>query len=228
MPVSLLSRPLDTSALLLGSISHGYIFSTLVLSRRACPSIPRVSSAGSSVPWTSHPRPQSPCLAEHHERDKNTATRTFNIVAMEGEGLREDVFPAPHKIATGTVGGISTEASSMTFSDKIMVMLSQEGRLAQWIQVQLSAPSAAMVEMALPRTNIGSLPPAHLTATTLLGAGNDDRETIGHLYAAQIANFMSLKNPDEKRTLILGLGLRKAEADRETFFDVLELVQKVL
>ncbi|EJT74033.1 hypothetical protein GGTG_07882 [Gaeumannomyces tritici R3-111a-1] len=147
---------------------------------------------------------------------------------MEEKALREDTFPAPYKTATGTVGGVSTEASSMTFSDKIMVTLSQEGRLAQWVQVQLSAPSAAMVEMALPRTNIGSLPPAHLTATTLLGAGSDGRETVGHLYAAQIANFLSLKNPDEKRTLILGLGLRKAEADREAFFDVLELVQQVL
>jgi proteasome assembly chaperone 3 len=85
-----------------------------------------------------------------------------------------------------------------------------------------------MVEMALPRTNIGSLPPAHLTATTLLGAGGDERETVGQLYAAQIANFLSLKNPDEKRTLVLGLGLRRIDADREAFFDVLELVQKVI
>ncbi|EHA47434.1 hypothetical protein MCOR27_001108 [Pyricularia oryzae] len=149
---------------------------------------------------------------------------------MATQEPRPDSFPAPSRSATGNVNGVPTEATSMNFSDKIMVTLSQDGRLAQWFQVQLSAPSSAMVDMALPRSNIGSLPPAHLTATTLLGAGGDERETIGQLYAAQIASFLSTRNPDEKRTLVLGLGMRKAETAnaREAFFDVLELVQQVL
>jgi proteasome assembly chaperone 3 len=35
-------------------------------------------------------------------------------------------------------------------------------------------------------------------------------------------------NPAETRTLVLGLGLQNVDTARETFFDVLELVQRVL
>lgn len=73
-----------------------------------------------------------------------------------------------------------------------------------------------------------ALPASHLTPTTLLGAGSGDRETIGHLYAAQLASHLTLMNPAENRILVLGLGLEKADRAREAFFDVLELVQRVL
>jgi proteasome assembly chaperone 3 len=72
------------------------------------------------------------------------------------------------------------------------------------------------------------LPAANLTPNTLLGGGTGDRDTIGHMYAAQIANHLSLQNPDSGRTLVLGLGMRDMEGGREGFVDVLELVQKIL
>ena len=68
----------------------------------------------------------------------------------------------------------------------------------------------------------------HLTPKTLLGASNTERETIGQLYAAQIASSIANQNPDERRTVLVGLGLRKAEASREDFFDVVDLVKKCL
>ena len=46
--------------------------------------------------------------------------------------IRDDAFPAPSKTAEGTIGGIPTSASSIFFSDKILITLSQDGRLAQW------------------------------------------------------------------------------------------------
>lgn len=83
--------------------------------------------------------------------------------------------------------------------------------------------------MALPGAGLGgSLPSTHLTPKTLFGGGSDERETLGQLYAGQIASFLSLRNPEEKRTLLLGLGLEGVESGREAFFDVLELVQMVL
>lgn len=94
--------------------------------------------------------------------------------------------------------------------------------------MQLSAPSAAQVDMALSSKSLGSLPSLHLTPKTLLGGGGGDRESLGQLYAAQIAHHISLRNPDERRTLLLGLGMEMAETSREAFFDILELVQKVL
>ncbi|KAK6062415.1 hypothetical protein SCUP234_07323 [Seiridium cupressi] len=138
----------------------------------------------------------------------------------------EDPFPAPSKEAVGLVDGVETQASSTFFSDKIMVTLSQEGRLSQWIQVSLSAPSAASVDMALPDTSLLPLP--HLTPKTLLGGGGEDRESSGQLYAVHIASFIARKDSDEKRTLLVGLGLLKPKPDRESFFDVIELIQNIV
>lgn len=81
----------------------------------------------------------------------------------------------------------------------------------------------------LPRPELSLLPSVHLEPKTLLGGGGDDRETVGQLYAAQIASHLALRNADDRRTLLLGLGLRKFDAEsREGFFDVIELVHKVL
>jgi proteasome assembly chaperone 3 len=82
--------------------------------------------------------------------------------------------------------------------------------------------------MALPSTSVSALPSTHLTPKTLLGGGGEDRETLGQLYAAQIASHLALRNPEDRRTLVLGLGLQKFDGAREAFFDILDLVQKVL
>ncbi|KAF3001175.1 hypothetical protein E8E14_007635 [Neopestalotiopsis sp. 37M] len=145
---------------------------------------------------------------------------------MEDTAIREEAFPAPSKEVVGQVDGIETQATSTFFSDKIMVTLSQEGRVSQWIQVSLSAPSAASVDMALPDASLLPLP--HLTPKVLLGGGGEERESSGQLYAVQIASHIARRNPEEKRMLIVGLGLTKPRPDRESFFDVIELVQQVL
>jgi proteasome assembly chaperone 3 len=94
------------------------------------------------------------------------------------------------------------------------------------IQVSLSAPSAASVDMALPDASLLPLP--HLTPKVLLGGGGEERESSGQLYAVQIASHIARRNPEEKRMLIVGLGLMKPKPDRESFFDVIELVQQIL
>jgi proteasome assembly chaperone 3 len=72
------------------------------------------------------------------------------------------------------------------------------------------------------------LPLGHLTPKTLLGAGGEQRETLGHLYASQIASVIATRNPEENRTVVVGLGLQKVDMEREAFFDLLELLQKVI
>ena len=72
------------------------------------------------------------------------------------------------------------------------------------------------------------LPLGHLTPKTLLGGGGEQRETIGHLYASQIASAIATRNPEETRTVMVGFGLEKVDMERETFFDLIELVQKVI
>jgi proteasome assembly chaperone 3 len=145
---------------------------------------------------------------------------------MSQSQVIQEPFPAPTKQATGTIDGVPTEAASVSFEDKILVTLSQDGRLSQWIQVPLSAPSPATVEMALPNASL--LPMSHLTPKTLLGGGGEEREALGQLYAVQIASHIARTDSEERRTLVVGLGLAKLEPRREAFFDVIELIQKVL
>ncbi|OTA91780.1 hypothetical protein M434DRAFT_396964 [Hypoxylon sp. CO27-5] len=145
---------------------------------------------------------------------------------MDASQVVEEPFPARSKVATGSIDGVPTEASVLHFSDKILITLSQEGRLSQWIQVPLSAPLSATVDMAL--SNPSLLPMSHLTPKTLLGGGGEERESLAQLYAVQIASHIARRNSDEQRTLVVGLGLKTLKPDREAFFDVIELIQKVL
>jgi proteasome assembly chaperone 3 len=80
--------------------------------------------------------------------------------------------------------------------------------------------------MALPGAS--PLPSTHLTPKTLVGGGSEERETMGHLYASQIASHLALRDPQDKRTLLLGLGLEKAEGGGEAFYDLLDLVLRAL
>lgn len=82
--------------------------------------------------------------------------------------------------------------------------------------------------MTLPSSNHGLLPSTHLTPTTLLGGGGEDRETLGQLYASQIASHISLRSPEDRRTLVVGLGLAQIDTKREAFFDLFELAMKAL
>jgi proteasome assembly chaperone 3 len=51
---------------------------------------------------------------------------------------------------------------------------------------------------------------------------------LGHLFAGQIANLLSLRDPEEHRTLLLGLGLEKPESNSDGFYDLMELLQQIL
>jgi proteasome assembly chaperone 3 len=48
-------------------------------------------------------------------------------------------FPAATKQAAGLVDGVKTDVMVMNFSDKIMVTISQQGRLAHWVCLAESA-----------------------------------------------------------------------------------------
>ncbi|CAK7265251.1 hypothetical protein SEPCBS119000_001408 [Sporothrix epigloea] len=154
-------------------------------------------------------------------------------------------YPAKTSTAVGIVDGVPTEAEVTYFCDKILVLVSQGGRLAQWIQVPLSAPSAASIDTALaPGLSIGDpatslLPSTHLTPRTLFGAGGEERETFGQLVAAQIGSLLALRDSSESRTLIMGLGLTqqpsggsaagsKVAQAQSIYFDIVDLVQKAL
>ena len=73
-------------------------------------------------------------------------------------------------------------------------------------------------------TDDSLLPITNLTATTLLGGHAPGQDIVGQLYARQIASAIATKAPDEKRLLVVGLGLKTANADRDVFFAIVDLV----
>lgn len=50
--------------------------------------------------------------------------------------------------------------------------------------------------------------PAHLNPRFLLGSANDARGEIAQLYAMQIASLVVRQSPEERRTLLVGIGLK--------------------
>ncbi|TGO45722.1 hypothetical protein BCON_0370g00010 [Botryotinia convoluta] len=152
-------------------------------------------------------------------------------------------FPARSKTASAKVNNIDTNVSCMYFADKILITITQGGRLGQWIQIPLTSASPTSYDTSIPlpsasnETGDGNrnmiLPLEHLTPRTLLGAGGEKRERIGHLYASQIGSMILGRDPEERRTVLVGLGLELGEkeareGEREGYFDLLELVQGVL
>lgn len=61
-----------------------------------------------------------------------------------------------------------------------------------------------------------------------MGAGGDERETMGQTISSQIASLITKRTPDEQRTIVVGIGLLKADLDRNAWFDLLEMIAKTL
>ncbi|KAF7944258.1 hypothetical protein EAE96_010660 [Botrytis aclada] len=162
-------------------------------------------------------------------------------------------FPARSKTASAIVNGRDTNVCCMYFADKILITITQGGKLGQWIQIPLTSASPTSYDTSIPlpsasnETGSGSgnanmiLPLEHLTPRTLLGAGGEKRERIGHLYASQIGSMILGRDAEERRTVLVGLGLEMngngdgkeeenetREGERVGYFDLLELVQGVL
>lgn len=56
---------------------------------------------------------------------------------MSANDVREEAFPAPTRQGKGQVNGVPTEVSCTDFSDKILITISQDGRLAQWVSIRM-------------------------------------------------------------------------------------------
>ena len=52
--------------------------------------------------------------------------------------LNPSTYPAITKQAAGLVNGIPTDITSTQFSDKIMITITQDGRLAHWVLLNCS------------------------------------------------------------------------------------------
>ncbi|KAJ5757443.1 uncharacterized protein N7511_006137 [Penicillium nucicola] len=134
-------------------------------------------------------------------------------------------FPAATKQVAGLVNGVQTDVMTMSFSDKVMVTISQGGRLAHWLHVPMENLNPGTEGMhTMPEGEDNLLPFKNLTSTTLLGGHSTGQDITGQLLARQIATAIATKTPTESRLLVVGLGLGKETADRDAFFAIVDLV----
>ena len=171
----------------------------------------------------------------------------YSVSGMDDTKVKNP-FPAPTQQVAGEINGVKTDVMYMSFADKIMITISQNGKLGQWVCLPSILPTTRliwMVKVTVPllsenptqsdpyfQTNRSGddalLPSVRFSPRTLLGAGGTDREAMGQLYASQIANAIVTKSPEESRSLMLGLGLVKVEIDREVFWQVIDLVLSII
>lgn len=133
-------------------------------------------------------------------------------------------FPARSRTTSSTIASIPTTVTSVSFTDKILLTVSQAGRINHWVHVPLARGAASeMLSLSQPPTYSGEgpdsslLPLNQLTATTVLGGTKEEFEIMGQTLATTVASAVLMRNGEEQRTIVLGLGLVKADLGREEF-----------
>ncbi|KAF7363510.1 hypothetical protein MSAN_01007300 [Mycena sanguinolenta] len=144
--------------------------------------------------------------------------------------------------------GNTTEIVIQTFADRILVLVTQLGKVGNLIQATLPdtiplLPAATTQDSDEPNTPAFPEPPAAIQLTPLLGnAPSEHLQTLHLLYASQIATLVwtaGLSNPLEvsRKPIIIGIALRKSdsadnggltEKERSVFAGVMAMVQELL
>lgn len=146
-------------------------------------------------------------------------------------------FPAVSRTASATLAGVPTTATLTSFADKILITISQNSNLNHWLHVPLIGDSpltdpSTYITPAAPSeagaVDSSLLPFPHLTATTVLGGTKGEFEVLGQTLATTIASAVVMKQPDESRMIVFGLGLAKADIGRDDFEGLVGLCLEVL
>lgn len=157
------------------------------------------------------------------------------MASTESFTVSPSPFPAPTKSSSLLINGTPTTATRVSFADKILITVTQNGRLAHWVHVPLdiSATDAAITSNPYldrdpddPPSDL--LPMHHLTATTILGGTMPEMDVLAQTLATQIASAIKTRNARETRTVVLGTGLDKSMNGRNEFSELVGLVLDVL
>ncbi|KAK6398945.1 hypothetical protein LTR65_000502 [Meristemomyces frigidus] len=139
-------------------------------------------------------------------------------------------FPAASKSSSGVATNLVTTVSTVSFSDKLLITISQAGKLAHWVHVPLATASADLMNPGGMQYHSmdseNALLPRHdLTATTVLGGTKREDEIVGQTLATTLASAILMKRPREERLLVVGLGLQDASGmGRSGFEEIVGLV----
>nr|POE53296.1 hypothetical protein CFP56_28518 [Quercus suber] len=176
------------------------------------------------------------CLQYHNcdwPEPKKSRLRSEMATGIQHDLSRLDVqpstFPAPSKSTSSITASASTTVSVISFTDRLLVTISQSGTLSHWIHVPLSSVSADPMNPSFTSaggdTENSLLPRTELTATTVFGGTKREDEVMGQTLSTTIASAILVKRPGEQRLLVVGLGLGEmGSMGRHEFEEVLGLV----
>jgi proteasome assembly chaperone 3 len=151
---------------------------------------------------------------------------------MATPDVRPVPFPASTKTSSGLVKDTPTTVTCTSFSDKILLTVSQAGKLAHWVHVPLATTSTDPMNPGMFHnhdTHNELLPMTHLTATTVLGGTRGNDEVVGQTLATTVGSALLMKRSQEERMLVLGLGINDmGEMGKSEFDAVVGLILECL
>ncbi|KII88402.1 hypothetical protein PLICRDRAFT_175996 [Plicaturopsis crispa FD-325 SS-3] len=145
------------------------------------------------------------------------------------------------------LNGNHTDVVLQAFGDRILVLVTQMGKVGNLIQATIP-PTVPLLPAPAPDSgnpNIQTLPPppAAIQLTSLLGGGpTEHMQTLHSLYASQIATIVwtaESQGPLEvdRKAVVVGVALRKSEGDesgglseseRDVFLGVMSMLNELL
>ncbi|KAL9105457.1 MAG: hypothetical protein Q9227_009366 [Pyrenula ochraceoflavens] len=200
-------------------------------------------SAPSNQSSSSSPPPTNPLPSSTPFSTAATSINPSILTPTPTTQVDQTPYPTPHLSLTTPILTHPTTATLLTFSDKLLLTITQSGILSQWFEVPLSTPPSYNPSSD---SETSALPDTHLTPRAILGGGKGARETRGMVYAAKIGSLVKERRrekggEEEGRVLVVGFGFvgrGKREGDeveeeeerreREEYEGVVGLVGRLL
>ncbi|KAK9458325.1 hypothetical protein V1511DRAFT_485595 [Dipodascopsis uninucleata] len=164
---------------------------------------------------------------------------TVNLASGEGESGKLQAMTDPIRSIQRAqiIEGHRIDIIAYDFADKIMILISKDGRLGKMYYVPITTTQGAQSYAfdsfsSEDQDNFSILPLNTLTPHALLGSSADD--TLGRLYAVQIASLIAKQSPNERRTVVLGLAsdlthehsYSADDSSRNEFLDIITMVNE--
>ncbi|KAH9981197.1 hypothetical protein BGW80DRAFT_1199448 [Lactifluus volemus] len=144
----------------------------------------------------------------------------------------------PVILAERVIESIHTQVIVQTFSDRVLVIVTQLKKVGTLIQASL--PATIDLLDAPPDTSapITTLPPVHpsIDLTYLFGhAPSSDHQSLYSSYAAQIATLVWTSDRSSHTPVVVGIALKLSRSpeglsstDRTTFLQVMDWIRELL
>ncbi|KAF9500418.1 hypothetical protein BDN71DRAFT_1440468 [Pleurotus eryngii] len=142
------------------------------------------------------------------------------------------------------IDGQNTDVLLQYYADRILVVVTQFGKVGSLIQASISSTAPLLVPSDAPDADEDQLPqpPPSIQLTPLMGSTQSDHmHTLNSLYASQIATLVWLAEEEAlrpiRRNVVVGLALRRTDSEtipalvdveKRTFIQIMGVVGEAL